>query len=52
MEQAVFTDVKQEREANIREITEKLTARYEEDILVADFLMLRYTNSKRTLSVR
>ena len=31
MEQAVFTDVKQEREANIREITEKLTARYEEE---------------------
>lgn len=31
MEQAVFTDEKQVREANIREITEKLTARYEEE---------------------
>lgn len=30
MEKAVFTDVKQEREANIKEITERLTARYEE----------------------
>ncbi|TAH67022.1 MAG: polyribonucleotide nucleotidyltransferase [Anaerolineaceae bacterium] len=31
MEKAVFTDEKQVREANIREITERLTARYEED---------------------
>ena len=31
MEQAVFTDEKQVREANIKEITEKLTARYEEE---------------------
>ncbi|MGB8451882.1 MAG: polyribonucleotide nucleotidyltransferase [Anaerocolumna sp.] len=30
MEEAVFTDVKQVREANIREIKAKLTARYEE----------------------
>ncbi|QHQ62143.1 polyribonucleotide nucleotidyltransferase [Anaerocolumna sedimenticola] len=30
MEEAVFTDVKQVREANIREIKDKLTARYEE----------------------
>ena len=30
MEVAVFTDVKQEREANIKEIKEKLKARYEE----------------------
>ena len=30
MEQAVFTDEKQVREANLKEITEKLTARYEE----------------------
>lgn len=31
MEQAVFTDVKQVREENIKEIVEKLTARYEVD---------------------
>ncbi|HHT57069.1 polyribonucleotide nucleotidyltransferase [Herbinix luporum] len=31
MEQAVFTDEKQVREANLKEITEKLTARYEEE---------------------
>jgi len=31
MEAAVFTDDKQVREANINEITEKLTARYEQD---------------------
>lgn len=31
MEKAVFTDEKQVREANIREITEELTARYEEE---------------------
>ena len=31
MEKAVFTDEKQVRESNINEITEKLTARYEED---------------------
>ena len=30
MEEAVFTDVKQVREANIREIKDKLTVRYEE----------------------
>jgi len=30
MEEAVFTDEKQKREANIREIKDKLTARYEE----------------------
>jgi len=30
MEEAVFTDVKQVREANIKEITERLTTRYEE----------------------
>ena len=30
MEVAVFTDEKQVREGNIREITDKLTARYEE----------------------
>jgi polyribonucleotide nucleotidyltransferase len=31
MEQAVFTDEKQVREANIKEITDRLTARYEEE---------------------
>ncbi|MDD7349173.1 MAG: polyribonucleotide nucleotidyltransferase [Clostridiales bacterium] len=31
MEEAVFTDVKQVREENIRQITEKLEERYEED---------------------
>jgi len=31
MEQAVFTDEKQEREANIKEIVDKLTERYEVD---------------------
>ncbi|NLJ96190.1 MAG: polyribonucleotide nucleotidyltransferase [Clostridiales bacterium] len=31
MEEAVFTDEKQVREANIREITEELTARYEDE---------------------
>lgn len=31
MEEAVFTDVKQVREENIREIKEKLTAKYEEE---------------------
>ncbi len=31
MEEAVFTDEKQVREANIREITDKLVARYEEE---------------------
>ena len=31
MEEAVFTDEKQVREANIKEITDKLTARYEEE---------------------
>ena len=31
MEEAVFTDVKQVREANIREIEDELTARYEEE---------------------
>lgn len=31
MEQAVFTDVKQVREANLKEIMDKLTERYEQD---------------------